>query len=145
MGCIAAKMTRTALPLAWKIIAIQTLALVQAADLRAPKNVMGGDYKKLHDLVRAISPKLENEVSVHYEGKLINGKIFDSSIKRGEPATFGVGQVIPGWTEALQRMKVGDKWRLFIPPNIAYGERGAGGDIGPNEALVFEVELLEVK
>ena len=91
------------------------------------------------------SPKLENEVSVHYEGKLINGKIFDSSIKRGEPATFGVGQVIPGWTEALQRMKVGDKWRLFIPPNIAYGERGAGGDIGPNEALVFEVELLEVK
>ena len=91
------------------------------------------------------TPKLENEVSVHYEGKLINGKVFDSSIKRGEPTSFGVGQVIPGWTEALQRMKVGDKWRLFIPPNIAYGERGAGGDIGPNEALIFEVELLEVK
>ncbi len=91
------------------------------------------------------TPKVENEVTVHYEGKLINGKIFDSSIKRGEPASFGVGQVIPGWTEALQRMKVGDKWRLFIPPNIAYGERGAGGDIGPNEALIFEVELLEVK
>jgi len=91
------------------------------------------------------TPKLENEVSVHYEGKLINGTVFDSSIKRGEPASFGVGQVIPGWTEALQRMKVGDKWRLFIPPNIAYGERGAGGDIGPNEALIFEVELLEVK
>ena len=91
------------------------------------------------------TPKPENEVSVHYEGKLINGKVFDSSIKRGEPASFGVGQVIPGWTEALQRMKVGDKWRLFIPPNIAYGERGAGGDIGPNEALIFEVELLEVK
>lgn len=91
------------------------------------------------------TPKLENEVSVHYEGKLISGTVFDSSIKRGEPASFGVGQVIPGWTEALQRMKVGDKWRLFIPPNIAYGERGAGGDIGPNEALIFEVELLEVK
>lgn len=91
------------------------------------------------------TPKLESEVSVHYEGKLINGTVFDSSIKRGEPASFGVGQVIPGWTEALQRMKVGDKWRLFIPPNIAYGERGAGGDIGPNEALIFEVELLEVK
>lgn len=91
------------------------------------------------------TPKVENEVTVHYEGKLINGKVFDSSIKRGEPATFGVGQVIPGWTEALQRMKVGDKWRLFIPPNIAYGERGAGGDIGPNETLIFEVELLEVK
>lgn len=91
------------------------------------------------------APKADNTVSVHYEGKLISGKIFDSSIKRGEPATFGVSQVIPGWTEALQRMKVGDKWRLFIPPNIAYGERGAGADIGPNEALIFEVELLEVK
>ncbi len=90
-------------------------------------------------------PKLENTVTVHYEGKLVNGKIFDSSIKRGEPAQFGVGQVIPGWTEALQRMKVGDKWRVFIPPNLAYGERGAGADIGPNEALVFEVELIDVK
>ncbi len=90
------------------------------------------------------SPKKENEVTVHYEGKLISGKIFDSSIKRGEPATFGVGQVIPGWTEALQRMKVGDKWRLFIPPDLAYGPRGAGADIGPNEALIFEVELLEI-
>lgn len=90
-------------------------------------------------------PTAKNTVSVHYEGKLISGKVFDSSIKRNEPATFGVTQVIPGWTEALQRMKVGDKWRLFIPPNLGYGERGAGGDIGPNEALIFEVELLEVK
>ncbi len=90
-------------------------------------------------------PKLENTVTVHYEGKLLSGKVFDSSVKRGEPAQFGVGQVIPGWTEALQRMKVGDKWRVFIPPNLAYGERGAGADIGPNEALVFEVELLDVK
>ncbi len=90
-------------------------------------------------------PTAKNTVTVHYEGKLISGKVFDSSLKRNEPATFGVTQVIPGWTEALQRMKVGDKWRLFIPPNLGYGERGAGGDIGPNEALIFEVELLEVK
>lgn len=91
------------------------------------------------------TPKLENTVTVHYEGKLISGKIFDSSIKRGEPTTFKVGEVIPGWTEALQRMKVGDKWRVFIPPNLGYGERGAGPAIGPNEALIFEVELLDVK
>lgn len=90
-------------------------------------------------------PTAQSTVTVHYEGKLISGKVFDSSIKRGEPAKFQVGQVIPGWTEAMQRMKVGDKWRLFIPPNLAYGERGAGADIGPNEALIFEVELIESK
>jgi len=104
----------------------------------------GLQYEVLKSGTGAV-PKLENEVTVHYEGKLLSGKVFDSSIKRGEPAKFGVGQVIPGWTEALQRMKVGDKWRVFIPPNLAYGERGAGADIGPNEALVFEVELLDVK
>ncbi len=90
-------------------------------------------------------PTAQSTVSVHYEGKLINGQIFDSSIQRGQPASFGVGQVIPGWTEALMRMKVGDKWKLFIPPDLAYGERGSPPVIGPNEALIFEVELLEVK
>ncbi len=92
------------------------------------------------------TPKADSTVSVHYEGKLIDGKIFDSSIKSGQPATFPVNQVIPGWTEALTRMKVGDKWKLFIPPNLGYGERGApGGVIPPNSTLIFEVELLEVK
>ena len=91
------------------------------------------------------SPTAESKVSVHYEGKLVNGDIFDSSIQRGEPAAFGVSQVIPGWTEALLRMKVGDKWKLFIPPNLAYGDRGSPPVIGPNEALIFEVELLEVQ
>lgn len=92
------------------------------------------------------SPKATSQVSVHYEGKLINGQVFDSSIRRGEPATFPVNRVIPGWTEALQRMKVGDKWQLFIPSNLAYGEQGGpGGAIGPNETLIFEVELLSVK
>ncbi|HAC90439.1 MAG TPA: hypothetical protein DCF63_07370, partial [Planctomycetaceae bacterium] len=90
------------------------------------------------------TPTAENHVSGHYEGKLTNGKIFDSSRQRGQPASFPVNGVIPGWTEALQRMKVGDIWMLFIPPNLAYGERGSPGGIGPNEALIFEVELLEV-
>ena len=92
------------------------------------------------------SPKADSTVTVHYEGKLIDGKVFDSSIKGGQPATFPVNKVIPGWTEALTRMKVGDKWKLFIPPNLAYGEQGApGGVIPPNSALIFEVELLEIK
>jgi len=75
---------------------------------------------------------------------LINGKEFDSSAKHGGPATFGVGQVIHGWTEALQLMPVGSKWQLFIPPDLAYGDRGAGADIGPGETLIFEVELLSI-
>lgn len=89
-------------------------------------------------------PQAQSTVSVHYEGKLTNGEIFDSSIQRGQPASFGVSQVIPGWTEALLKMKVGDKWKLFIPPDLAYGERGSPPVIGPNETLIFEVELLEV-
>jgi FKBP-type peptidyl-prolyl cis-trans isomerase FklB len=91
------------------------------------------------------SPKASDTVRVHYHGTLLDGKVFDSSVKRGEPAEFPVDGVIPGWTEALQLMKVGDKWRLFIPAELAYGARGAGNMIGPNAVLVFEVELLDVK
>lgn len=91
------------------------------------------------------SPKKEDKVKVHYHGTLIDGTVFDSSIDRGQPATFGVGQVIKGWTEALQLMKVGDKWKVFIPSDLAYGERGAGGKIGPHSALIFEVELIDIE
>lgn len=91
-------------------------------------------------------PKLTDKVMTHYHGTLVDGRIFDSSVERGEPLTFPVNGVISGWTEALQLMKVGSKWKLFIPSHLAYGERGAGGGlIGPNETLIFEVELLEIK
>ena len=90
------------------------------------------------------SPKAGDTVKVHYTGKLIDGTVFDSSVDRGEPATFGVTQVIPGWVEALQLMKPGAKWRLFIPSQLAYGPQGAGGIIGPNQTLICDVELIEV-
>ncbi len=86
----------------------------------------------------------EGNVTVHYTGKLIDGSVFDSSVERGESATFGVSQVIDGWTEALLLMKEGDKWELVIPSELAYGERGAGGRIPPHATLVFEVELIKV-
>ncbi len=90
------------------------------------------------------TPKATDTVTVNYRGTLIDGTEFDSSIKRGQPATFPVNGVIPGWTEALQLMKEGAKWQLFIPSNLAYGERGAGTLIGPNAVLIFEVELLSI-
>jgi FKBP-type peptidyl-prolyl cis-trans isomerase FklB len=90
------------------------------------------------------SPKKTDSVTVHYKGTLIDGTEFDSSYKRGKPATFRVDGVIAGWTEALQLMKPGAKWQLFIPANLAYGERGAGSRIGPNRTLIFEVELIKV-
>jgi len=91
------------------------------------------------------TPKDNETVTVNYRGKLLDGTEFDSSYKRGQPATFSVKGVIPGWTEALQLMKVGSKWELFVPAKLAYGERGAGNVIGPDAALIFEVELLSVK
>jgi len=92
-----------------------------------------------------VSPTSSDSVLAHYHGTLVDGSVFDSSVNRGEPATFGVSQVIAGWTEALQLMKVGDKWRLFIPPNMAYGEASPTPAIPPNAALIFEVELLEIR
>lgn len=89
-------------------------------------------------------PTAADTVKVHYEGTLLDGTVFDSSIRRGEPATFGVTQVIAGWVEALQLMTVGSKWKLFIPSELAYGARGAGQAIAPHSTLIFEVELLDI-
>jgi FKBP-type peptidyl-prolyl cis-trans isomerase FklB len=89
-------------------------------------------------------PTASDTVTCNYRGTLINGKEFDSSYKRGQPTSFPVGGVIKGWTEALQLMPVGSKWELFIPPDMAYGDQGAGGDIGPGETLIFEVELISI-
>lgn len=89
-------------------------------------------------------PKATDQVKCHYHGTLIDGTVFDSSVERGQPATFGVNQVIPGWVEALQLMPVGSKWKLFIPSNLAYGKAGAGQSIEPNSTLIFEVEILDI-
>jgi len=89
-------------------------------------------------------PSIDDEVKCHYHGVLLSGKVFDSSVDRQQPAVFPVNGVIAGWTEALQKMSVGSKWKLFIPSYLAYGEQGAGGLIGPNTTLIFDVELLEI-
>ncbi len=104
----------------------------------------GLQYKIIKDGSGA-KPKPTDTVSVNYRGALIDGTEFDSSYKRGEPASFKVTGVIPGWTEALQLMKAGSKWQLFIPSNLAYGERGTGRDIAPNATLIFDVELLSIQ
>ena len=104
----------------------------------------GLQYKILAD-GKGKSPKATDAVSVNYRGMLVDGTEFDSSYKRGQPETFVVNRIIPGWTEALQLMKPGSKWQLFIPPDLAYGERGTGGPIGPNAVLIFEVELISIK
>jgi FKBP-type peptidyl-prolyl cis-trans isomerase FklB len=103
----------------------------------------GLQYLVLKAGVGAI-PTLTSEVTTHYHGTTIDGKVFDSSVERGEPASFPVNRVIAGWTEALQLMPIGSKWKLFVPSNLAYGEQGAGDKIPPNAPLIFEVELLEI-
>ena len=89
-------------------------------------------------------PTIKDNVTTHYHGTLIDGTVFDSSVDRGEPASFPVGGVIKGWTEALQLMSVGSKWKLYVPYDLAYGERGAGPQIGPYSTLIFEVELISI-
>jgi len=104
----------------------------------------GLQYKVIHP-GSGKKPKLTDTVTTHYRGTLIDGTEFDSSYRRGKPATFPVKGVIPGWTEALQRMEEGAKWEVFVPANLAYGEKGAGREIGPNAVLIFEIELLAVQ
>lgn len=110
------------------------------------KTLLSGLQYKVIKAGTGKKPKSTDTVTAHYRGTLINGTEFDSSYKRGQPATFPVsGGMIPGWTEALQLMEEGAKWQLFIPSNLAYGEQGAGRDIGPNATLIFEIELVSIQ
>ena len=104
----------------------------------------GLQYEVINEGNVSTYAKATDQVQCHYEGTLIDGTLFDSSIKRGQPATFGVNQVIPGWVEALQLMPEGAKWKLYIPSELAYGAQGAGEMIPPHSTLIFEVELLKV-
>jgi len=120
--------------------------LADEKTLRASSPVPGLQYLILESGdASGASPTADNSVLAHYHGTLIDGTVFDSSVDRGEPAQFGLSQVISGWTEALQLMKVGDKWRLFLPSNLAYGEQSPTPAIPPNSALIFDVELLEIR
>jgi FKBP-type peptidyl-prolyl cis-trans isomerase FklB len=103
----------------------------------------GLQYKVLNEGI-GNKPKESDKVKCHYHGTLINGTVFDSSVERGQPAEFPVNGVIKGWVEALQMMPVGSKWRLFVPPHLAYGDQGAGAAIGPKSTLIFDVELLDI-
>tara|TARA_Y100001970_G_scaffold291912_1_gene431001 strand:+ start:2531 stop:2890 length:360 start_codon:yes stop_codon:yes gene_type:complete len=109
------------------------------------KTESGLQYRILNEGKGSKNPGLNSVVTVHYIGKLANGFEFDSSYRRNEPSTFSVSGVIPGWTEALQLMQIGDKWELTIPPELGYGKEGAGNVIPPDAVLIFEVELLEIE
>ena len=108
------------------------------------KTTKSGLQYKVISMGKGAQPKADSTVTAHYEGKLVDGRVFDSSYLRKEPATFNLAQVIPGWQEALPMMHEGDKWQVVIPADLAYGERGQGNAIGPNETLIFEIELLKV-
>ena len=119
--------------------------LAENAKKEGVKTLDGGVQYKVLKAGSGPSPKPDDTVKVHYTGKLIDGSVFDSSVERGQPASFQANQVIKGWQMALQKMKVGDKWMLYIPSDLAYGERGSQGAIGPNEVLIFEVALLGIQ
>jgi FKBP-type peptidyl-prolyl cis-trans isomerase FklB len=109
------------------------------------KTTASGLQYKVITSGKGACPSLLDEVKVHYKGTFIDGKTFDSSYDRGEPARFPLNRVIPGWSEALQLMKVGDKWQIFVPSYLAYGDLGFGNEIGPNATLIFELELLGIE
>ncbi|WP_077403417.1 FKBP-type peptidyl-prolyl cis-trans isomerase [Cellulophaga omnivescoria] len=121
------------------------LFLAENAKRESVKTTESGLQYEILTAGNGAKPTADDEVEVHYEGKLIDGTIFDSSIQREESIVFGVSQVIKGWTEALQLMPVGSKYRIYIPQELAYGERGAGGQIPPYAALIFDVELISIK
>ena len=108
------------------------------------KTLKSGLQYKVISMGKGKQPKADSSITAHYKGTLVSGREFDSSYRRNKPATFNVGQVIPGWKEVLPLMHEGDKWQVFIPAELAYGERGQGNTIGPNEALIFDIELIKV-
>ncbi len=118
--------------------------LAQNKNKEGVKTLPSGLQYQVLEPGKGKSPSKTDKVTTHYHGTLIDGTVFDSSYERGQPATFPVNGVIAGWTEALQLMQEGAKWRLFIPSNLAYGSRGAGSDIGPDSTLIFDVELISV-
>ncbi len=120
------------------------LWLKQNGEKEGVKSLEGGLQYKVIKSGKGASPSAADTVKVHYTGTLITGKVFDSSVKAGKPLELSLGRVIEGWQIALQKMKVGDKWMLYIPPELGYGEDGRPGAIGPNEVLVFEIELLDI-
>lgn len=125
---------------------VQQIKEMKKLTIGATVTKSGLAYKVINKGNGKVHPTAESTVTVHYTGKLTNGKVFDSSVERGEPATFPLNRVIPGWTEGVQLMVVGDKWTFIIPSNLAYGERGIPqAGIGPDATLIFEVELLEIK
>lgn len=126
-------------------IAAGTAYLAENAKKDGVKVLPSGLQYKVINSGDGKTPTATDTVKTHYHGTLIDGTVFDSSVERGEPVSFPVNGVIPGWTEALLLMKEGDKWQLVVPSDLAYGDRGAGGRIGPNSTLIFEVELLSVE
>ncbi|MDD2284992.1 MAG: FKBP-type peptidyl-prolyl cis-trans isomerase [Paludibacter sp.] len=118
--------------------------LAENAKRAAVKTTASGLQYEVIKEGKGEKPTADDRVTVHYHGTLLNGEVFDSSVNRGEPATFGVTQVIRGWVEALQLMPVGSKWKLYIPSDLAYGAQGAGQSIAPHTTLIFEVELLDI-
>lgn len=123
--------------------AVQEAAPAATADDGFTTTASGLKYKVIRD-ADGPKPSATDMVTVHYEGRLPNGEVFDSSYDRGEPAQFPLNAVIPGWTEGVQLMPVGSMYQFYIPANLAYGERGAGGVIGPNQDLIFDVELISI-
>ncbi len=145
MAEIQAEMQKEASAKAGEAKAAGTKFLAENGKREGVKTTASGLQYEVIKAGEGAKPVPTDKVNVHYHGTLINGKVFDSSVQRGEPITFGVQEVIKGWTEGLQLMSVGSKFKFFIPSELAYGDNGAGPDIGPGETLVFEVELLKIE